>query len=241
MTGSKIEPHLISKVVQLPAVWLVALVILAPALGALALTASDLWLQIVFAAAAVVCIPTILAGVFLLQTKFRAELQDDPHYLMHQVLEEKKFANFEPENLVSNKPQSGHPITDASWGELEDRRKEAYEASNGLFLVHSWRPSETPGQVADVVIALKQHNAGPLTDGKVKYVEYHLGNKFFDYPVIKTNADENFALDVSAYYPMLCLARVHFHDARPPLLLTRYCDFDSFSDDIDSGAKRDDL
>ncbi len=97
--------------------------------------------------------------------------------------------------------------------------------SSSIRGVHTWRPSEVPGQEADIAITLYQHGEGPLTQSKVQSVEYHLGPKFFRYPVIKTDPTDNFRLDVSAYAPMLCLARVHFGDGRPPLELERYCDF----------------
>jgi len=93
-------------------------------------------------------------------------------------------------------------------------------------LVHDWRPSTTPGQVADIIIWLQQHREGPLTRGEVLKVEYHLGPKFFDHPPIKTDASDGFRLEVSAYAPMLCLARVFLRGRSDPVELTRYVDFD---------------
>ena len=102
-----------------------------------------------------------------------------------------------------------------------------YENNRGLFLVHSWRPSRTPGQVADIVIWLHQHGGyGPLVDGKVVRVEYHLGPYFEDEEVIKTNKDETFRYEVSAYGPMLCLARAYIDGEDEPIELERYIDFE---------------
>lgn len=96
-----------------------------------------------------------------------------------------------------------------------------------MFLVHEWRPSEDPGQVADVVLYVRQH-PGPdelLTNAAIKSVEYHLGPKFSEKTIVKVDADDNFRLEMSAYGPLLCLARVNFEDGHPALLIQRYVDF----------------
>lgn len=119
---------------------------------------------------------------------------------------------------------------DESWEERERRRIEIYQRNRGLFLAHTWRPSTQPGQVADIVIYLRQHGDPehddcPLSRGLVRKVEYHLGPKFLDRTIVKRNRKRNFRLEVSAYGPMLCLARVHFEDGSPPVDLERYIDF----------------
>jgi len=119
---------------------------------------------------------------------------------------------------------------DESWEEREQRRIEIYRRNRGLFLAHTWRPSTQPGQVADIVIYLRQHGDPeredcPLSQGLVKSVEYHLGPRFSNRTIVKRNRKRNFRLEVSAYGPMLCLARVHFADASPPVDLERYIDF----------------
>lgn len=112
-----------------------------------------------------------------------------------------------------------------SWEERERRRVSIYEHNRGLFLAHTWQPSSKPGQVADVVIYLRQHGEGPMTRGIVKTVEYHLGPKFSNRTIVQTNEEESFRLEVSAYGPMVCLARVNFEDGSPSIDLERYIDF----------------
>jgi hypothetical protein len=114
---------------------------------------------------------------------------------------------------------------DATWQDRERRRVERYQHNRGLFLVHRWRPSEVPGQVADIQIELRQHREGPLTQGVVERVEYHLGPRFADQPLVQTNGGENFRLEVSAYAPFLSLAQVVFNDGTLPVELERYIDF----------------
>jgi len=113
---------------------------------------------------------------------------------------------------------------------LERNRVEEYEKNRGLFLVHTWQPSNKDNQVADVVIRLHEHLDTPkrrslLAEGKVARVTYEMGRNFFAAPVPKENVEENFALDISAYSPALCLAEVTFNDGSPPVILSRYIDF----------------
>lgn len=117
-----------------------------------------------------------------------------------------------------------------SWEERERRRIEIYQHNRGLFLAHTWRPSTQPDQVADIVIYLRQHGDPerddcPLSRGLVRKVEYHLGSMFSDRTIVKRNRKRNFRLEVSAYGPMLCLARVNFTDGSLPVDLERYIDF----------------
>lgn len=140
---------------------------------------------------------------------------------------ERHLAGFQPD--IRGK-QAALQRGDESWEERETRRIGTYQRNRGLFLAHTWQPSSEPDQVADIVIYLRQHGDPerddcPLSRGLVKSVEYHLGPMFSDRTIVKTNRNENFRLEVSAYGPMLCLARVNFEDGRPPVDLERYIDF----------------
>jgi hypothetical protein len=134
----------------------------------------------------------------------------------------KLMATFVPDVVGSTQAK---PRGDQSWQEREADRVAIYQRNRGLFLVHRWQPSSTPGQVADIQIELRQHGEGPLTQGLVKCVEYHLGPKFANCTIVQTNREENFRLEVSAYGPFLCLARVLFDDGSQPVELERYIDF----------------
>jgi hypothetical protein len=113
-----------------------------------------------------------------------------------------------------------------SWRQLNDARVKRYEASRGLFLIHRWWPSEKEGLVAHVVLELCQHQDGPLSRGEVQAVEYTFGPKFSSHSIVSKNAEESFAVTVSLYAPMLCLAKVYLTGDRAPLLLDRYVNFD---------------
>jgi hypothetical protein len=126
--------------------------------------------------------------------------------------------------------QTGGPEDTAKGEDLADLRVKEIEDNRGLFLVHAWRPSEKRGQVADIIIRLQEHldtstRPSVLEQGKVESVRYELGRKFLKEPVNKRNQEDNFALEVSAYRPMLCVAEVTFNDGHPPVRLSRYIDF----------------
>jgi hypothetical protein len=108
---------------------------------------------------------------------------------------------------------------------LETQRILEYQNNAGLFLVHIWRPSKLKGQVADIRISVYQHGQGSLTMNQIDYIEYELGRNFFKNPVIKRNEQDDYALDVSAYAPMLCIAKIVLKDKKT-LILKRYIDFE---------------
>jgi hypothetical protein len=137
-------------------------------------------------------------------------------------LQTKLMATFAPDAVSTRR--RGHK-GGQSWEAREKEREELYRRNRGLFLVHRWQPSSTAGQIADIQIELRQHGEGPLTQGLVKCVEYHLGPRFARHTLVQSNREENFRLEVSAYGPFLCLARVVLDDGSEPVELERYIDF----------------
>jgi hypothetical protein len=216
------------------AVWMAGLVLLVGSFlaGARVLTKPD-WVPPLLVIAAVSLVPLFLVLLFLMQTKFRPQLQEDAYYSKWLASEKKVFKDFAPENLLDGKPgpspeRPGLPEDPAlsRVGDLEQVRVRRYEKYQGVFLVHSWRLSRQKGQVADIVLRLRQHGDGPLKAGLVDHVEYVLGPKFFRGPVVKRNREDDFRLEVSAYSPMLCVARVFLANGSS-FEVERYADFDS--------------
>jgi tetratricopeptide (TPR) repeat protein len=90
MTQHKIQPEKIKSPIQLLAVWFVALVVLdGEFLAAAGVVSLSSWLQAVLVIAAVVNVPVFLCCMFLLQTRFRPEMQSDEHYAEY-VIQRKK-------------------------------------------------------------------------------------------------------------------------------------------------------
>jgi len=230
MADPQIQAHRITKPIQMLAVWMLALIVLDGSfLGAARLLTKPDWLPRLLVIAAVAFVPLFLIALFLLQTKFRPQLQEDSYYAEYLEREQGVFRNFKAENLPSRQALSstaevkagletikiaGDIVVGPKFGaeDLEAARVSRYQKYQGVFLVHSWRPSRQPRQVADIVLQLQQHGDGPLRSGLVEAVEYALGPKFFLRPHVKTNREESFRLEVSAYGPFLCLARVWLKD-----------------------------
>ena len=228
MKDTKIEPDKIKTPIQLLVIWLIGLVVLVSGfITASTISRSPEWLNSMYGITAVLLIPIFIGLIFILQTKFRPELLGDDQYLEHKKL----FKNFAPENVMPIESDTRVlKNTEISkdiehFQNLEKERKNIYKQNQGIFLVHEWRPSTTKGQKADIVIYLVEHPNQKLTKGKVKSVEYELGRMFFDTTVIKTNEEENFKLNVSAYAGMLCIAKVTLNNDQV-LTLTRYINFD---------------
>jgi hypothetical protein len=182
------------------------------------------WMRAMFAISGVLTIPLFVILMFKMQTKYRKELLENDQYL---DLIKEKLENHKPENLPA--PPVGASEIEANPDELEKRRKERYKKNQLLFLVHNWLPSRTKSQVADIVISIFEHGdgeyGGALSKGEIKSVEYYLGPKFFGVnKIVKTNAKDKFSLYVSAYGPVLCLAKVNLSDGQS-IILERYIDF----------------
>jgi len=103
METHKIEAHKITKPIQLMAVWFVALLLIDTAfLTAATKINSPAWLAPSLVISAIAFVPLFLAGVFLMQTVFRKELQDDPFYSEWLKRQEETFEDFAPENVPVN-------------------------------------------------------------------------------------------------------------------------------------------
>lgn len=77
----KIEPQKVTKPIQLLAAWLVGLIVVD---GSFLMAATSMqpasWERAILIVASVINVPLFLAAIFLLQTKFRPELQEDLFY-----------------------------------------------------------------------------------------------------------------------------------------------------------------
>ena len=81
MSNNKIEAHKITKPIQLLAAWLVGLAIVnVTFLTAAASITQPSWVTGLLSIAAVVNVPVFVVSIFLLQTKFRPEMQEDSYY-----------------------------------------------------------------------------------------------------------------------------------------------------------------
>jgi hypothetical protein len=121
---------------------------------------------------------------------------------------------------------------------LFDHRHESYRDNKNLFLVHRVRATGqihavTSMPTFDVSVYLFPHkNFGYLN--KVRAVEYYFGKYFgrklcdLGTKYVVENGTDGFAVRVNAYGPMLCEARILFHDGTETTV-SRYLDFEGTS------------
>jgi len=84
MSEQKINPNQVTKPIQLLAAWLVGLILINGSfLSAAKVIESPEWASGFLVVAAVLNVPAFLILIFFLQTKFRAELQEDTYYSKH--------------------------------------------------------------------------------------------------------------------------------------------------------------
>jgi hypothetical protein len=81
MPQSEIKPHLVTKPFSLLAAWLVGLVLIDTLfLSYAAIIHKPGWITPLLVIASILTVPLFLLCIFLLQTKFRPEMQEDPFY-----------------------------------------------------------------------------------------------------------------------------------------------------------------
>lgn len=79
--SERIEPHKVTKPIQLLAAWLAGLIVVdASFLSAAAMLKQPAWAPSLLVIAAVCNVPLFLVSLFLLQTRFRPEMQEDSYY-----------------------------------------------------------------------------------------------------------------------------------------------------------------
>ena len=155
--------HRVTHVVSLAAVTIIALV-------ALAFASAPWWVYAL--------VIGILVGVTVTLVRFPQLGLEKQHlfeYTMAVV-----FGRFRAELSQEEPTDKALPEADRP---LEVRRLDVYEANQGLFLGHYWRPSEEESQVVDIRIFLHDHphpdgRPTPLEKGAVESVTYYLGPKF---------------------------------------------------------------
>ncbi len=93
MSNHKITPEKVTRPIQLLAAWLTGLVIIDGSfLTAATQITTPLWAAGFLVIAAIINVPLFLISIFLLQTKFRPEMQEDAYYSKYL---ERQYTNYE--------------------------------------------------------------------------------------------------------------------------------------------------
>jgi hypothetical protein len=118
----------------------------------------------------------------------------------------------------------------------QSQRAAEYKRTNGLCLVHVYRPSKQKGQVFDAFVYLVRHRKGstrPIRSGfqDVKQVEFYLGESWGDQVFTVVNSGGNIlGVRAHAFGTFLATCRVTFTDdketgkTKDPEILHRYID-----------------
>lgn len=215
------DPHKVTTPIQLVAVWFLCMFALVGAFLTASGTTPDSFLRQVFAWTAVVLIPVFVSLIFAMQTRFRRHLINDEHYIQLIEIEQKEYRGFRPENTPEASAKiDSTPVDRTSWEDVEGIHEKSYIESHGYFLVHTWRPSREPNQVADIVLKIHRHFLAPEDAPDIREVEYYCGPYFFDNEVVKKrNKSKEFRLEVSAWGAFMCFARIHFQSNEEPVIL----------------------
>jgi hypothetical protein len=172
--------------------------------------------------------------------RFRYELGSILLQLRQQIASgaiiKSRYSEFKGIDITSFDARDGSgyklELADAA---LFKQRHESYGRNKNLFLVHRVRPTGRSHKVSklptfDISVYLIAHkNFGHLND--VKRVEYYLGQHFglkkgeHGTKYIVENGTDGFAVKTNAYGPMLCEARIIFHDSTETTM-SCYLDFE---------------
>lgn len=181
--------------------------------------------------------PAAIAFAFIyFRTQIRSVFQIARQQLVSGAALKWKDFEFKGLNLASFDDRDGTGYRqEPADSTLFERRHESYRDNKNMFLVHRVRPTSEAHPVTglstfDVSVYLISHkNFGYLNS--VREVQYYFGQHFglrqseFGTKFIVQNGSDGFAVRVNAYGPMLCEARIVFHDGSETTV-SRYLDFE---------------
>ena len=139
----KLKPHKITKPIQLLAAWLLGLILVnGSLLAAAAVITQPSWVSSMLAIAAVANVPIFMIAIFLLQTKFRPEMQEDSYY--HEYLK----------SLTGNSPIRSVPEALVAWTSAD--ADHSINVSETSVVVKTEHPEEPIGKWAKTKVAVNK-------------------------------------------------------------------------------------
>jgi len=132
MAKPEIQPHKITKPIQILAVWFVGLLALVGILLAGAANIEQpIWIPALLVVAAIVIIPLFIFLIFLLQTRFRTQFLDDEHY--SEWLKRKEEAFDEIESRLDKSTKALVESNEKVIGNIEKKHGRIEEFTNKLL------------------------------------------------------------------------------------------------------------
>ena len=149
MNRKQLEPHRITKPIQLLATWLLALTILEGTFMTAAVSIDQpRWLRATIVLVALIFVPIFLALLFLLQTKFRPEMQEDVYFA--DYLERREQITRTTEDLRQSMNSGGLDLVSLAVGrsvnEVSAEEREEIGTLSRLLqeLLRSWHRDVAP-------------------------------------------------------------------------------------------------
>ncbi|MEY9755850.1 hypothetical protein [Bradyrhizobium yuanmingense] len=115
MSNGQIDPHKVTKPIQLLGAWLLGLTVINGSfLGAAVAISAGQWERSALIVAAIANVPIFLIALFVLQTRFRAELQEDSFYFQYISKKTEAVVKLEslsttevfPKTVIGQQPRS---------------------------------------------------------------------------------------------------------------------------------------
>lgn len=189
--SQKIEPHRVTKPIQLLAAWLVGLILVDTSflVGAGTITEPS-WVPALLAIAAVVNVPLFIVALFLLQTRFRPEMQEDTFYSAYLETKTAGTKITVKENLVDS--------VNAKLSESQLRTEESLEEIRALLDTDSTSQTPRIDKIADQIAELSEKVQA--TGGLISKVASWSGksvavNKMLSDEFIQNLKDENIPIN----------------------------------------------
>lgn len=157
MSEQQIQPHNVTKPIQLLAAWLVGLILINGSfLGAAKVITMPYWASGLLVISSVINVPLFLILIFFLQTKFRAELQEDTYYSKHldKITGKVKDRTLESDVFLEQLKEIQRNSSD----QFDLINKSLDDVSKSLSNINS-SPAETDSIVQKVYLAKSTINA----------------------------------------------------------------------------------
>lgn len=172
--------------------------------------------------------PVLILVVLLV---FKREIVDFARIIMARLIHGGglKIGAFELDSIRVTKLAAGAGVQlqgiktdEIGVDQTESERVSLYEQNRGIMLVHALQRSNEPDQLYDIVVYVIPHTKAFIDS--VISVSYFFGRKFGGKKFVSEDKARNFAIAVSAFGPMMCLAEITFSDGHKSRQY-RYIDF----------------
>ncbi len=196
MEKQKINPEKITKPIQLLAVWFTGLTILVAALLTGASTISTpIWIPAFLAVSTVAIIPVFLIFIFLLQTKYRPQMQEDEYYYRYLDAQTNRPIQMHKDDGLERKFIRDEPIGKVS--ELFEKQKKQLQELRTVFDSLEVNLPES----ADLVIEAAKETTLKLEDTiEKKDNAIYMNSVLTDYFKIKSALEDNgFIMDEETF------------------------------------------